>query len=379
MAASELRWEAVAGASSVVHVPFEAVPLGHRAPLSSNGMFQVEVSPLCGGGDAQRAFVIGVAVPEHELFAASDAFEQVLLVAILVSILVLVSWSLAASRAITAPVKQLVSATRKIAGGDLAVSVPSRGGPELGELAAAFNLMAHELAVGRDRLAHAEREQAWAEMARQVAHEVKNPLQPMRITAQLLQRARAEDDPRAEQVAERLARTVLEQTDALDRIANDFRSFAGVAAEQRSVVCADAWLEELREQTARLFAERPLTLTFRPGAEGAELSIDQKALARVFVNLVQNAIEAAAGPVQVALTSRLAGDAVEVQVVDDGPGVPEELRDRLFEPYFTTKTSGTGLGLAICRRLVEAHGGSIRLDATRPGETRFVIRLPAST
>ena len=94
---------------------------------------------------------------------------------------------------------------------------------------------------------------------------------------------------------------------------------------------------------------------------------------------MQNAIEAAAGPVQVALTSRHAGDAVEVQVVDDGPGVPEELRDRLFEPYFTTKTSGTGLGLAICRRLVEAHGGSIRLDATRPGETRFVIRLPAST
>ncbi len=332
-----------------------------------------------GGGDAQRAFVIGVAVPEHELFAASDAFEQVLLVAILVSILVLVSWSLAASRAITAPVKQLVSATRKIAGGDLAVSVPSRGGPELGELAAAFPLMAHELAVGRDRLAHAEREQAWAEMARQVAHEVKNPLQPMRITAQLLQRARAEDDPRAEQVAERLARTVLEQTDALDRIANDFRSFAGVAAEQRSVVRADTWLEELREQTARLFAERPLTLTFLPDADDAELSIDQKALARVFVNLVQNAIEAAAGPVRVALTSCLAGGAVEVQVVDDGPGVPEELRDRLFEPYFTTKTSGTGLGLAICRRLVEAHGGSIRLDATRPGETRFVIRVPAST
>ena len=329
-----------------------------------------------GGGDSARAFVMGVAVPEDELFAASDDFERVLLLAIIVSIIVLVAWSLAASRAITAPVKSLVQATRKIAGGDLQVAVPERGGPELGELAAAFNLMAHELAVGRDRLAHAERDQAWAEMARQVAHEVKNPLQPMRMTAQLLQRARAEEDPRAEQVAERLARTVIEQTEALDRIASDFRSFAGVAAAQRSEVSVDAWLRALREQTARLFADKQLTLTFTGAADDALVSIEQESMARVFVNLVQNAIEAATEPVTVALGSRREGDHVVIEVVDDGPGVPAEVREKLFEPYFTTKTSGTGLGLAICRRLVDVHGGKIRLESTRPGETRFIIELP---
>ena len=329
-----------------------------------------------GGGDSARAFVMGVAVPEDELFAASDDFERVLLLAIIVSIIVLVAWSLAASRAITAPVKSLVQATRKIAGGDLQVAVPERGGPELGELAAAFNLMAHELAVGRDRLAHAERDQAWAEMARQVAHEVKNPLQPMRMTAQLLQRARAEEDPRAEQVAERLARTVIEQTEALDRIASDFRSFAGVAAAQRSEVSVDAWLRALREQTARLFADKQLTLTFTGAADDALVSIEQESMARVFVNLVQNAIEAATEPVTVALGSRREGDHVVIEVVDNGPGVPAEVREKLFEPYFTTKTSGTGLGLAICRRLVDVHGGKIRLESTRPGETRFIIELP---
>ena len=329
-----------------------------------------------GGGDSARAFVMGVAVPEDELFAASDDFERVLLLAIIVSIIVLVAWSLAASRAITAPVKSLVQATRKIAGGDLQVAVPERGGPELGELAAAFNLMAHELAVGRDRLAHAERDQAWAEMARQVAHEVKNPLQPMRMTAQLLQRARAEEDPRAEQVAERLARTVIEQTEALDRIASDFRSFAGVAAAQRSEVSVDAWLRALREQTARLFADKQLTLTFTGAADDALVSIEQESMARVFVNLVQNAIEAAREPVTVALGSRREGDHVVIEVVDNGPGVPAEVREKLFEPYFTTKTSGTGLGLAICRRLVDVHGGKIRLESTRPGETRFIIELP---
>lgn len=330
------------------------------------------------GGRGARAFVIGVSVPESELFAASDDFARVLLVAIIVSIVVLVGWSLAASRAITAPVQALVDATRRIAGGDLRVAVPERGGPELGELAASFNRMTHELVVGRDRLAHAEREQAWAEMARQVAHEVKNPLQPMRTSAQLLQRARAADDPRADEVAARLARTVIEQTAALDRIANDFRSFAGVADVQKSTVDADPWLGELREQTARLFADRPLELTFSGGAAGAKLALDQRSMARVFVNLVQNAIEAASGPVSVSIGSRRTADEVVIEVVDDGPGVPAEVQDRLFDPYFTTKTAGTGLGLAICRRLVEAHGGSIQLEATAPGETRFVLRLPAA-
>ncbi len=331
----------------------------------------------CGSG-AARSFVVGVAVPEAELFAASDAFERVLLVAIVVSILVLMVWSLVASRAITAPVKALVAATRRIAAGDLAVSVPARGGPELSELAGSFNQMAFELVLGRQKLAHAERDQAWAEMARQVAHEVKNPLQPMRMAAQLLQRARAEGDERAELVADRLARTVLEQTDALDRIASDFRAFAGVAPQQQVPVVVDDWLAEVREQGAGLFAGKPVVVNTAPGAPGARFVIDKKAMARVLLNLLQNAHEAAPAGVVVALATARAGDRIEIRVTDDGPGVPDAVRGRLFEPYFTTKSSGTGLGLAICRRLVEAHGGHIRLDSSVPGHTVFVLDLPAA-
>jgi signal transduction histidine kinase len=348
---------------------------GRCASLGRDGqMWRVGYSP--GGGEQARSFVIGVAVPESELFAASNAFERVLLIAIVLTIMVLVVWSLLASSAITAPVKALVDATRRVALGDLGVKVSAGGGPELGELAAAFNQMAHDLAVGRERLAHAERDQAWAEMARQVAHEIKNPLQPMRMTAQLLQRARGDQDPRADQVADRLARTVLEQTAALDRIASDFRSFAGIAPAQQSVVAADHWLEELREQAARLFADRSLNLVFEAGAAHARIAIDQGSMARVFVNLVQNAIEAANQPVQVRMQSRASDGMVVVTVTDNGPGVPDEVRDKLFDPYFTTKTSGTGLGLAICRRLIEAHGGSIRLVSTQAGETQFAIELP---
>ena len=316
---------------------------------------------------------------EFELFAASNAFERVLLVAILLSIVVLVICALLASRAITAPVKELLNATRRIAFGDLGVKVQAGGGPELAELGTAFNQMANELAVGREQLAHAERDQAWAEMARQVAHEIKNPLQPMRMTAQLLQRARSDQDPRADQVADRLARTVLEQTAALDRIASDFRSFAGISPAQKSLVHADAWLSELREQTARLFEDRALDFEFRGGAGEERIAIDQGLMARVFVNLVQNAIEAASDSVQVRMKSAVVGDTVIVTVTDDGPGVSAEVRDKLFDPYFTTKSSGTGLGLAICRRLVEAHGGAIRLVSTRAGETEFAIELPIAS
>lgn len=326
--------------------------------------------------EALCGMVVAVTVPEAELFAASDAFERVLWGAILVTLLVLGAWSLVASRAIVAPVQALVAATRRVASGDLSVVVPRRGGPELGELAGAFNQMAAELAAGRARLAAAERDQAWAEMARQVAHEVKNPLQPMRMAAQLLQRARAEGDPRADAVAERLARTVLEQTAALDRIASDFRAFAGSAPAQRELVGIDAWIEAIGTQCADLFAGKAVTVACSVAAADARVLIDRQAMARVLLNLIQNAHEAAPAGVRVRLSSQLDGARVVLTVADDGPGIPAAVRERLFEPYFTTKSSGTGLGLAICRRLVEAHGGSIRLVHSGPGATEFAIDLP---
>ena len=328
---------------------------------------------------AAKNLVVSVIVPEAELFRASGAFERVLLVAILVTILVLVMWSLVASRAIVAPVQALLAATRRITRGDLDVSVPARGGPELGELAGAFNQMAAELASGRQRLAAAERDQAWAEMARQVAHEVKNPLQPMRMAAQLLQRARSEQDPRADMVAERLARTVLEQTDALDRIASDFRAFAGIAPAQQTPLRADDWLRAMHEQCVGLFVGKAITFECATAADVARIAIDQKAMARVVVNLVQNAHEAAPDAVRVRFASKVETNRVVITIADDGPGVPEAARSRLFEPYFTTKSSGTGLGLAICRRLVEAHGGAIRLVHSEPGSTLFAIELPRTS
>ncbi|GAB4150765.1 MAG: hypothetical protein Fur0037_19370 [Planctomycetota bacterium] len=328
------------------------------------------------GGDPSRGWRLGLAIPEEELFGTVARFERVLGLGVLVTMIVLVAWSLVASRAIVKPVRRLSEATARIARGDLEVHVPAAGGPELAELGRAFNGMAQELAIGRERLKHAERQAAWAEMARQVAHEIKNPLTPMRMSAQVLARARADGDGRALEIADRLARTVLEQTAALDRIASDFRQLAGSPRRQTEVVEIDAFLAEVVAHGQSLFAEGGLDLEFAPSAPGCRVEIDRRDLARVFVNLFQNAHQAAAGGIRVRVASSRSREHVVVVVEDDGPGIADEARNRLFEPYFTTKSSGTGLGLAICRRIVENHGGTISLTESRPGRTAFSIELP---
>jgi signal transduction histidine kinase len=335
---------------------------------------------LCGfarcGADAGQRWSLYLHMPSSELFAASDAFGRVLAATLVVTLLVLTLWSLIASAAIVRPVRALVDATAALARGELETRVPVRGGRELAELGAAFNAMAGELASGRERLKAVERQAAWAEMARQVAHEIKNPLTPMRMAAQLLVRARKDGDPRADSIAERLASTVLQQTEALDRIASDFRQFAGAPSQQLEELALDELLAAVQASSAPLFDGGRLQLELQCGAAGVRVRVDSKELARVFLNLLQNAAQAAPAGVRVQLRSRRDGDLAVVEVVDDGPGVPDAVRPRLFEPYFTTKSSGTGLGLAICRRLLEAHGGSIRLQESAPGRTVFRIELP---
>ena len=330
------------------------------------------------GEGAARAFDWRciVDVPSRELFATPREFGELIVAVTVLTAVVLVIWSWLASRAILRPVRGLAQATAKIAGGDLTTRVPIRGRDELAELGRSFNAMTSQLADSQARLRDAAREAAWAEMARQVAHEIKNPLTPMRLSAQMLQRARASGDPRVPEIVDRLARTVLEQTDQLARIASDFRQFSGRAEPRSERIEADDLLRDVDALFAAVRDEQH-ELSIHFGAAGAQILGDRGELRRVLVNLVQNALEAIGAAGRIEVRSRRAADGgVEISVRDDGPGIPPEVAARLFEPYFTTRSSGTGLGLAICRRIVEAHGGRIASIGTTAGATEFRCWLP---
>jgi len=319
---------------------------------------------------------IGVHATTEELFEVSREFGGWLLLVVPMIAALMIGLAYASSLAIIRPVRRLSEATREIAQGNLDARVESLGGDEISDLGRAFNTMASDLRENRERLVEAERQSAWAEMARQIAHEIKNPLTPMRMSAQLLQRARREGDARWEELAERLAQNVLQQTDALDRIAADFQQFAGSPARKVATVGADDLLFGIEELVASMSEATAVDISFEAGAAGAAVEVDVQEIRRVFLNLVHNAIQACGDSGRVSVSSRCLEGYVEYRVEDNGAGVPEETRAKLFEPYFTTKTSGTGLGLAICRKIVEAHQGEIKLESSVPQRTVFLLTLP---
>ena len=172
----------------------------------------------------------------------------------------------------------------------------------------------------------------------------------------------------------RLAKSVIEQTDALTRIASEFRHFAGPVARNVQTLEGDQLLLAIEALLRAMAEQRGITFEVRPSAPNATVAVDRQELERVLNNLLLNAFEASAQ--RVTLASRLADKKLWFTVTDDGPGVPDEVRQKLFVPNFTTKSSGTGLGLALCRRIVQAHGGSIALTSSEPGCTVFSVELP---
>jgi signal transduction histidine kinase len=246
---------------------------------------------------------------------------------------------------------------------------------EIGALIAAYNQMLEQLEESRRLLAKTEREGAWREMARQVAHEIKNPLTPMKLGVQQLRRVIQTQPERAAEAAARLAPTLLAQIDLLTQIANSFSQFASLPPDHKEPVL----LNRLVDEVVRLYqvSEEAEVVAFVPPHEIWTLG-QAGNLSRVLGNLVKNALQAMPddrrGRVELRLEER--ADEAVVVVKDNGVGIPVEIQYRVFEPNFSTKTSGMGLGLAITRRIVENHGGEIEFISTPGRGTEFIVRLP---
>ena len=304
------------------------------------------------------------------------------LLALLVAIVVLAA--LLAGQ-LTRPFGRLRTGLEAVGAGGTQEPIPVETHDEVGELVETFNAMQAQLAESRRRLAEQERDLAWSEMARQVAHEIKNPLMPMKLSVQHLQRVHRPppDDAtpgerKFSSMFERTTGMLIDQIETLNRIASDFSSFARLP--MRAPETLD--LSDVASEAAALF-EGPLLDSGRAELDldlGGEIPVvaDRDELRRVFVNLLTNALQAIPTdrPGRIRFSTRAdAGSAVAL-VTDNGTGIDAEAQARVFQPSFSTKTSGMGLGLAISRRAVEAAGGTIAFATTVGEGTTFTVRLP---
>ncbi len=275
------------------------------------------------------------------------------------------------SRQLSRPIDELVGWTRLIREREpLPAGPPRKGAPEFQALRLALREMADSLEGARARELEAERLRAFREMARRVAHEIKNPLTAMRIAVDQLQRSAAAPDGSAAGRTAIAVDVLTAETDRLERLAKDFADLGRMPEGPPSEVDVTELLDEL----ARTAVPAGVTVAVRADARRA-IQGHYEPLRRAFANLLRNAAEAMGGRGAIDVAVAGGPDGVAVTIADHGPGVPRELRDQVFEPYVTTKAEGTGLGLALVRQTVEAHGGAITLSETPGGGATFTVTL----
>jgi signal transduction histidine kinase len=308
--------------------------------------------------------------------------------ALLLLLLVIMATATTLARALTGPLKRLRDGMQSVAAGRVQRPIPVESSDEVGELVETFNIMQEQLSDSRRQLALQERELAWSEMARQVAHEIKNPLTPMKLSLQHLRRAfeesrESETAPRERfaHVFDRITRTVSEQIDTLADIANEFSTFARLPKRHLEVLDPNPVIREAVELAG---TELKAGISFHETRQPVFVTIDRDELRRVLINLLKNAVQSVHEDGKVRVVAYVAErrqdssrpDSFVCEVVDDGPGIEVEVQERMFQPNFSTKTSGMGLGLAIAKRSIEAMGGEIGFETEVGKGSTFWIKLP---
>lgn len=259
--------------------------------------------------------------------------------------------------------------------GKLNEEIPWNRNDEIGELVKEFNKMVSKLGESAEALARSEREGAWREMARQVAHEIKNPLTPMKLSIQYLQKAILNNSPDVKELTARVANTLVEQIDHLSKIAFDFSQFANIGNTQVELFDMHEVIDALKELYQR---GQQVEINWDAVPEKVILKGDKTQMNRLFTNLFQNAVEACDDKDRciIDVTEVQENGSIIVSVKDNGEGIPPSMQSKIFAPNFTTKSSGTGLGLAMCKSIVEQAQGKIWFETTLGEGTTFHVELP---
>ncbi|MFZ0799531.1 MAG: ATP-binding protein [Terriglobales bacterium] len=356
----------------------------HAIPLTGPNLNQTNQSVANQSGASQQ--LMGILLVGSSRRPLIELQRRVISTAMLVGgigILVAVLASVWFAARVTRPVVSLAEAARRVALGDLGAKVEVESSDELGELAASFNRMTEDLVQQKDRTLQAERVAAWRELARRLAHELKNPLFPLQVTVENLMRAKQKSPEMFEEVFHEGTATLLAEIDNLKTIIGRFSEFSKMPQPQRRPTQVnDVVRSVLRVFHAQLRdsdKEKNRIVVRTELAEALpEISADPDLLHRALQNLVLNAIDAMPQGGELAIRTESLGNRIELSVSDTGSGLTREECGRLFTPYYTTKQHGTGLGLAIVQSVVSDHGGKISVESTKEKGTTFRIELPWS-
>ncbi|MFK7923810.1 MAG: ATP-binding protein [Bacteroidia bacterium] len=246
---------------------------------------------------------------------------------------------------------------------------------EIGEIVNAYNEMVEQLEESEEKITQTERELAWRQMARQVAHEIKNPLTPMKLSIQHLSRTFNEQTPRFKDMFPKVMKTLLVQIDSMANIANSFSEFARMPEPINSRIRINDVLLEVVD----LYTQSQETIWLIDITEDPFWSIgDRDQLGRCFNNIIKNALQAIESNGILHISMRIEAQVAKIEIKDNGQGIPEDIQTKIFQPSFSTKNSGMGLGLAIVRRIIENTGGEIYFESIEGKGTTFFINLPAA-
>jgi signal transduction histidine kinase len=336
--------------------------------------YLVAAAPVRIGGD-DAILTVPLALRQREIEREIADLDRAVLLGALILILLGAGLGYWMAERIGDPVQRLTRATRRIAAGDLSTRVIVRTADELQRLVEAFNRMAGELQRQRSQVERTHRLEAWAEMARQVAHDIKNPLTPIQLSAEHLRRVHQDRGQPLSPVLDTCVDTILTQVRLLRQIASEFSSFGSSPIARPTATSIHDLLHEVVDPYVLGVRDR-VTIALDVAPDLPPVTVDRMLLSRAVINILENALHAMPGGGTLTVSGRRDGPRLVLAIADTGVGMDAEASARIFEPYFSTKASGTGLGLSIARRNVELHGGTIAVASTRGAGTTVTIELP---
>ncbi len=286
----------------------------------------------------------------------------------LIALLLSLVFSYFATRSMTKPLSMLADKMRQFEMGSKNNHIDYPYHDELGALVERYNMLVDRVEESAERLANAEREGAWRTMARQIAHEINNPLTPMKLSVQKLQLKHGTDQFDA--YFDKTAKMLIEEIDNLAHIAQSFSTFAKQPEVVTNEVDIAAKLSHVI--TLQRANDEQIPIRYVGADTGVFVQADNEQIAQVFVNIIKNALQASPTDIIVVLNAAYSDHEVQISISDDGCGIPPEAQEKIFRPNFTTKSNGNGLGLAISKHIVEGTGGRITFETSEKGTTFYI-------